>query len=79
VNDLDERAWWVIEMPDAIVYVPAETFEAAQKNLVANCYAKAPVEGWPLICSRYTSRAAIIKAALGRPVLPCASDPRSGK
>lgn len=70
-GDDDEQAWWVFELPTfgSITYVPAESERQARAKLSAEQYKGAEVESYPFIASRWTSRNAIKRACLGRPVL----------
>ncbi len=78
MDDLTERAWWVVEMPGGtIAFVPANTADDAYRALEATCYPKAPVREWPIVCSRWASRESIVRAALGRPVVGL-SEPGGG-
>lgn len=58
ISDLDERAWWIFQLPEAVTAVPANTEADARETLVKYCYPNAPVHEWPLIGTRWTSRAA---------------------
>ena len=62
--DLDERAWWTFRMPAAVVHVPAADEGEARAKLRATCYQDAPVDAWPLIGSRFTSREALALSLL---------------
>lgn len=66
VSDLDERPWWVFETPGSTVYVPAETEARARTALAASCYPNAPVDAWPLIGTRVTSRQALAASLVRR-------------
>ncbi len=77
MDDLTERAWWVYEMPDeSIVYVPAPSEGEARNQMRATHYKDAPVDSYPFIASRWTSRAALVKSILGRPVIGAGEAPR---
>lgn len=67
MTDLDERTWWVFRMPESTVSVPAPTEQRARSALAANSYRNAPVDSWPLIATRVTSRQALARQALARP------------
>jgi hypothetical protein len=64
MDDLEERPWFVFAKPLAMVYVPAATEEEARRKLVANCYDDAPVDDWPCVGSRFTSRQALAESLL---------------
>lgn len=64
MSDLDERAWWVFQLPGSIAYVPAGSEEAARAVLRKTSYQGAPVDSWPLISTRVTSREALVKSLL---------------
>lgn len=71
MSDFLEEAWWVFELPGGtLAHVPAISEVGARKALVALCYKDAPVHDWPFVASRWTTREALIKSLLGRPVLP---------
>jgi hypothetical protein len=67
VSDLDERAWWVFRLPEAVAYVPAGSEEQARAVLASTCYPAtkrypaAPVHEWPLTRTRVCSSAALTK------------------
>lgn len=66
MSDLDERAWWVFRLPESTAYVPASTELRARSVLAIHCYKDAPVDSWPLIGTRATSRDALHKGADGK-------------
>ena len=72
MNDLDERPWWVFQMPEAVAYVPASSEAQARATLAATCYPAtkkypaAPVHEWTLIRTRVTSRQALTRDLLMR-------------
>lgn len=55
-SDQDERAWWVFRLPEATAYVPAATEAAARAAIERDAYKGAPVDSWPCVGSRFTSR-----------------------
>lgn len=59
--DLDERPWFVFQLPGGVSYAPGATEEDARKVIVRNSYDKAPVHAWPCIGSRFTSRELLAK------------------
>lgn len=64
MSDLDERTWWVFRLPQSTCYVPAGSEEAARAVLRKTSYQGAPVDVWPLISTRVTSREALVKSLL---------------
>ncbi len=73
MSDLDERAWWVFRMPEATVYVPAQTEAKARNALASNSYKGAPVDSWPLKWTRICSRQALARELLTPRSLPSES------
>lgn len=70
-DDLTEQAWWTYETPGGgILYQPAPSEETARERIKAMAYKGADVDSWHFIASRWTSRSALIKSILGRPVMP---------
>jgi len=64
VDDQVERAWWVFRLPhEAVAFVPANTEKDARDLLADICYRDAPVNEWPCSCSRWATRAAIVRSA----------------
>ncbi len=63
-SDLDERAWWVFQTPSSVAYVPALTEQRARSVMAANAYPNAPVDAWPLVGTRVTSREALTRDLL---------------
>ena len=64
--DLDERPWWIFQMPEAVTHVPAESEAAARAVMQKSSYPKAPVHEWPLIGTRFCSRQALTASLLRR-------------
>lgn len=64
MNDLTERPWFVFRLPAATAYVPAATEQTARSALAATCYPNAPVDTWPLVETRVTSRQALAASLL---------------
>ena len=62
--DLDERAWHVFALPASTAIVPASTEADARAVLASHSYPGAPVASYPLVATRWTSRAAIVAELL---------------
>jgi hypothetical protein len=43
-------------MPQGLAYVPGKTEADARANHRRHCYPGAPVDAWPLLTTRWTSR-----------------------
>lgn len=62
--DLDERPWFVFQLPSAVSYAPGATEADARAVIRKNSYDRAPVDSWPCIGSRFTSRELLKKELL---------------
>lgn len=51
--------WFVFALPHAVAYVPAATEAAARALLRRDAYKGAPVDAWPCVGSRFTTREAL--------------------
>lgn len=58
MTDTDERAWFVFQLPEAVVYVPASSEADARAALRETVCREARnlVDAWPLVGTRWTSR-----------------------
>lgn len=54
-----ERGWWLFQMPEGVAYVPGESEAEARANHRRHCYPGAPVDAWPLLGTRWTTRDAL--------------------
>lgn len=64
MRDLEEREWWVFQLPAATSYVPARSEAEARDSLRRTAYEKAPIETWPLVATRVCSRQALTRSLL---------------
>lgn len=61
-DDLEERAWWVFELPGgALAHVPAASEPEARATLERTCYPGARVGDFPFVSSRWTSRESLVR------------------
>jgi hypothetical protein len=65
---MTEQSWWVYKLASgATIYVPADTEEAARRDLNALRYKGAP-DNVELVCSMRATREAIVKSCHGGPI-----------